>query len=97
MFVCVRVCVCGGGGGRGEGEFVCVYVGVDVGRSMWVSSLLATFYTTNPCRVFTNQFLGSKTPRVQSSIPENIIYQYYDISYDMGVTLYYVSHPTCEP
>ena len=57
VFVCEHVRV------WGEGEFVCVYnVGVGVGRVEVCGSLphLATFYTTNPCKIFTNQFLGSK-------------------------------------
>ena len=34
--------------------------GVGVKRSMWVSSSLDNVHTTNPCRVFTNRFLGSQ-------------------------------------
>ena len=48
--VCVCVCV-----GEWVGGWVCGWEGV--GRGMWV--------LTNPCRVFTNQVLGSKNPRMQ--------------------------------
>jgi len=55
-------CVCVGGG-----------VHVCVGR---IGSLphLAIIYPTNPCRVFTNQFLGSKYPFLRRFNTNNMIY-----------------------
>ena len=64
LAVAVGGCVIVGGEG-GRGKFVCV-CGVEVGTSMWVSSSLGNVHATNPCRVFTNQFLGSKKPRMHS-------------------------------
>ena len=63
------------------GEFVCVYVGVGVERSMWISSSLGNIHlAAQPILAGFSPInsLGPKNQSAQSelyaSIPENIIY-----------------------